>query len=703
MNKPRVLIVEDEAIIAMDLGARLTRMGYAVIATTASGAEAIRCAIEHKPDLVLMDVVLAGDMDGVHVAEQMIPLGIPVIYITAYSDDVTLQRARATGPYGYILKPFQERELRSTIEITLHRHRVEHALQENQRWLAAILESIGDVVIATDATGRVTFTNAVAEALTGYTQEMVAGQSVAGMLTILDAATRTPVSNPVMAALDQGTVVSLNDHFILLHNGAETPIECTASPIRDERDGVMGIVLVIKDVTERKQSEKALQQSVQDLDTLNRVSRLLISTLDLEQVAERLMQAVTGVLGVAGSSLWLWSKSAPDELECRAAFHPGLACPLVGVRVRAGQGVAGAVAQSGESAIVNSAARDPRFYSGIDQQTGFHTDSLLVVPLRARDRVLGVLEAVNKPVGEFDAHDLTLAETLASSAAIAIENAQLYLQAQQEIAERKRAEAALEQERASLAQRVEERTTELRLANLELARSSQMKDEFMAAMSHELRTPLNAILGLSEALQELVYGPLTEKQIKSLNTIEQSGRQLLTMINGILDLTKIGAGKLDVQIEAVPVGRVCESSLRFVEQAADRKRLHVVKKFDSRVTMVQADERRLKQVLINLLDNAVKFTPEDGSIGLEVNGDVAQGLAHLTVWDTGIGVEPKDMARLFEPFVQLDARLSRHYSGTGLGLALVKRLAEVQGGSVSVESQIGRGSRFTISLPWQPE
>jgi signal transduction histidine kinase len=271
----------------------------------------------------------------------------------------------------------------------------------------------------------------------------------------------------------------------------------------------------------------------------------------------------------------------------------------------------------------------------------------------------------------------------------------------QEIAERKRVEEALQKAHDELEQRVEERTAELRLANAELARASRLKDEFLANMSHELRTPLTVILGMSESLREAIYGPLNERQLRSLRMVEDSGRHLLTLITDILNLSKIGAGKLELDLGPVFVESICHSSLEFIKQNAQKKQLTVSSMFDNAVTHIHADGRRLKQILVNLLSNAVKFTPEGGEIGLEVESDPERGAVHLTVWDTGIGIAREDMEHLFQPFVQVDASLSRKYSGAGLGLSLVYRMVEMHGGSVSVESEVGTGSRFTVSLPWQ--
>jgi len=243
----------------------------------------------------------------------------------------------------------------------------------------------------------------------------------------------------------------------------------------------------------------------------------------------------------------------------------------------------------------------------------------------------------------------------------------------------------------------------LRLANAEMERALRIKDEFLASMSHELRTPLNAILGISESLEEQIIGPLNEKQLKYLRTINESGRHLHELINDILDLSKIEAGRMDLTILDVNAAHLCESSMRMVKELAQKKGLTFSSYVDPQVKTIRGDERRLKQMLVNLLSNAVKFTPEGRQIGIELHGRPETSEAIFTVWDHGIGIAPQDMDRLFKPFVQLDSSLSREYAGTGLGLALVAQMVRLHGGSVSVESEFGKGSRFSITLPWTPE
>ena len=265
------------------------------------------------------------------------------------------------------------------------------------------------------------------------------------------------------------------------------------------------------------------------------------------------------------------------------------------------------------------------------------------------------------------------------------------------------AHAALAKERAKLAERVEERTRELHLVNLELARSARAKDEFLATMSHELRTPLTSILGISEMLVDQLYGPLQEQQIKVIETIHESGHHLLTLINDILDIVKVEAGKMELAWDIVPVQQLCEASLRLIGQSAKRKRQQVTAKIPPDAGLLRCDARRVKQLLVNLLGNAVKFTPEGGSIELKVKTDRRRRQICFCVSDTGIGIPQELQKKLFKPFVQLDSQLTRRYSGTGLGLALVYRMAELHGGRVSLKSTPGTGSVFSVYLPWNPK
>lgn len=266
--------------------------------------------------------------------------------------------------------------------------------------------------------------------------------------------------------------------------------------------------------------------------------------------------------------------------------------------------------------------------------------------------------------------------------------------------ERERLVAGLQDYAINLEERVAERTQELARANQTLQKLAQTKDEFLAGVSHELRSPLNAMLIGTEILLESAYGELTPKQHKLVENIDSTGHHLLGLINDILDVAKIEAGKMTLSLTTFdPIG-VCDSCLTLIKETAIKKHVDLISDYAPAISL-EADSLRLKQILLNLLSNAVKFTPAGGEVGLEFESDADAAQVRFTVWDTGIGIAPEAMDKLFQPFVQVDGTLSRTHAGTGLGLALVKSFTELHGGSVEVQSAPNQGSRFTVVLPWR--
>ena len=311
--------------------------------------------------------------------------------------------------------------------------------------------------------------------------------------------------------------------------------------------------------------------------------------------------------------------------------------------------------------------------------------SALHVPLKGLEQK-ALLIATHSQKGFFSARHLSLAKRLALLASQALR--------QQEM------QQALQRLNQELEVRVLERTLELQEANQSLLEAAQLKDEFLANMSHELRTPLSAVLGMTELISREVLGPLTPKQAKSLSTIQESGKHLLTLINDILDLAKIQAGKVDLNLEPICLQELGATALGMVQQLAANKRIQLgfsCLPFDLQTHL---DQAKIKQALINLLSNAIKFTPEEGSVQLTIEQKFPFEEIVLAVRDTGIGICEEDQERLFQPFVQIDRGLNRRYGGTGLGLTLVKHIVELHGGKVLVSSRPGQGSLFGLILPF---
>jgi PAS domain S-box-containing protein/putative nucleotidyltransferase with HDIG domain len=266
MNDRRILIVEDERIVALDIKSRLVLQGYSVCDLVHTGSDAIRVAGEMRPDLVLMDIMLENGMDGIEAAEQIrLKYDIPVIFLSAYSDELTIQRAKITEPYGYLLKPFDGKDLHTVIEMALYKHTMESKLKGVERWLTTTVKSIGDGVITTDKGRLVTFMNPVAEALTGWQIEEAVSRELGRLFTIISEDTNDVIEDPVSKVIAGGSVAKDHDAVLLNRHGYNTPISFTAAPIQDESGNTSGVVFILRDITLRKKAEMETRETLQKL------------------------------------------------------------------------------------------------------------------------------------------------------------------------------------------------------------------------------------------------------------------------------------------------------------------------------------------------------------------------------------------------------------------------------------------------------
>jgi signal transduction histidine kinase len=290
--------------------------------------------------------------------------------------------------------------------------------------------------------------------------------------------------------------------------------------------------------------------------------------------------------------------------------------------------------------------------------------AILAVPMVREGQLIGCLGVTRNQPGQFPSETVELLRTFAAQSALAIQNARLF----HEIADKSR--------------------------QLEVA--SQHKSEFLANMSHELRTPLNAIIGFSEVLSERMFGELNEKQEEYLTDIHASGQHLLSLINDILDLSKIEAGRMELELSDFHLPTALDSALTLVRERAGRRGIALNLSIDERLGQMRADERKVRQVVLNLLSNAIKFTPEGGRI--DVRAMPVDGSVEVSVTDTGVGIAPEDQEAIFEEFRQVGTSAAKQ-EGTGLGLALCRRFVELHGGKIWVQSEVGRGSTFTFTIP----
>ncbi|MBI4785249.1 MAG: PAS domain S-box protein [Oscillatoriophycideae cyanobacterium NC_groundwater_1537_Pr4_S-0.65um_50_18] len=481
----------------------------------------------------------------------------------------------------------------------------------------------------------------------------------------------------------------------------------SVSLVRDAQEQPLYFVSQIQDISDRKQAEIRLQQQSDREHLVNSISQRIRASLNLQEI---LNTTVSEVHQVLQADRVLVYRILPDNTGQTIAESVSAGWPVILDQIFPEE----RFPPENYSRYVQG-----RVFALSDRETGLTLRCLvdflkdmqvrakLVTPIIQNQTLWGLLVAHQcSAPRQWQPWEIELMQQLSGQLAIAIQQSELYAQLQ-----------------ASHQQ--------LTHTNAELIRATRLKDEFLANMSHELRTPLNVILGMTEGLQEEVFGTLNDRQKKAVSTVERSGKHLLSLINDILEVSKIAADKLELKISMTSVTHLCTASLMFVKQLAFKKQIHLVSILPPGLADIAVDERRMQQVLINLLTNAVKFTPTGGRVTLRVHlepletnlaerislsrskavqgsPDNVEGLycqlqdyyLCISVMDTGIGIAPADQSKLFQPFVQLDSNLNRQYEGTGLGLVMVKQIVELHQGFVSLHSKVGEGSCFTLHIPY---
>jgi signal transduction histidine kinase len=412
---------------------------------------------------------------------------------------------------------------------------------------------------------------------------------------------------------------------------------------------------------------RELAQSVGELRALGEVGQAVSSTLDLETVLTRIVSHAVQLSGTDGGAIYEYDEQS-EEFLLRATDHmeEELVQALRANPPRLGDGVVGRAAASREPVqvpnILEERAYAPRMRQMFER---FGLRASLAVPLLREDRIIGGLVVRRKSTGEFRPEVIELLKTFATQSVLAIQNARLFRE-------------------------IEDKSGQIEAAN-------RHKSEFLANMSHELRTPLNAIIGFSEVLSERMFGELNEKQAEYTDDILSSGRHLLSLINEILDLSKVEAGRMELELVKFDLPLAIDNARTFVRERAVKHGINLEVSVDERLGDYVGDERKIKQILLNLLSNAVKFTPEGGRIG--INARKVDGSVEISVSDTGIGIAPEDQPKIFEEFRQVGADYAHKVEGTGLGLTLAKKFVELHGGRIWVTSEVGKGSTFSFTLP----
>ncbi len=438
-----------------------------------------------------------------------------------------------------------------------------------------------------------------------------------------------------------------------------------------------------QEITERKQTEVSLQHRNRELSLLNQVGQMFGSSLELEQVLATILGEIQSLLDVFSISLWLIVPEN-DELVCMQAKGPG-SDDVTNWRLPLGQGITGQVAQHGESRLVIDTWADEQHFRAVDKQSGVAIRSMLSIPLRAKGTVIAVLNLVDTRVGHFTQNDLILLEPIATAAAIAIENARLYTTAQQEIAERKRAEAALLSAH-----------NELKEKNVQLQELNASKDKFFSIISHDLRSPFNTLLGFAQLLTENVER-YNKDQIKSyVDKLYTSAERLYALLENLLTWSRLQRGVMEYEPEDINILEIAEDNIGLFLSKADQKQIDLTSSIPQKI-LTYADYNMVNTVVRNLISNALKFTKAGDTVDISVREYSAH--IEVAVSDSGIGISQEDRHKLFRIDVQHSNVGTAGEAGTGLGLVLCQELVERNSGRIWVESEVGKGATFRFTLP----
>jgi PAS domain S-box-containing protein len=748
--KAKILVVEDEAIIARDLQWRLENMGYEVPYIAATGEDAVNKAHGLKPDIVLMDIMLLGEIDGIEAADQIRSSDdIPVMYLTSYADEEIIERAKITEPFGYLIKPIGDRELYSGIELTLSKHRTEKQLRENEKWLSTVLSSIGDAVITTDIKGNIVFMNPAAEALTGWEIREVTGKAIEEIFNIVNEITGERIKSPIDRVLREKIVTSLAEHTELItKDGRKIPIDDSCAPIKDEKDNVTGVVLAFTDITQRRRSEVALRKSEEQVRMLLNSTAEAIYGVDLKGNCTFCNPSCLRLLGYRNETDLLGRNmhtlthhtridgTPYPEQECRirdvikrgegvhvdnevlwradgSSFYAEYRC----YPVHADGKIIGAVVtflditerRQAEKFIKNILESVEEGFIVIDKEYRVLSANRAFCEFvkRPAEDIIGkhcyeVTHYIKKPCSE-EGEECPVRHTFSTGKPRTVVHTHYDKEGKPSYVEIRSYSMKDESgEITSVIELVNDITEKKRLeAQLRQAQKMEAVGLLAGGVAHDFNNILTAIVG---------YGNLIKMKMKEDDPLKHNVTQILASVERGANLTHsllAFSRKQVMNPRPVNFNAIVESVYKLLKRLIGEDIELQTLLTDKDVT-VMADSGQIEQVLMNLATNARDAMPGGGRLTIEterVEYDEAYVTSHgfgvpgayvqISVTDTGTGMDEVTRAKLFEPFFST----KEVGKGTGLGLAMIYGIIKQHSGYINVYSEPGEGTTFKIYLP----
>ena len=686
MTARKFMVVEDERLVAEDIAECLRSRGYEVCAICNNGADAVAAAHEHNPDLVMMDIVIQGEMDGIDTAIVLREeLEIPVIFLTAYSQEGILERAKTVEPLGYVVKPFEEGTLLSTVEMALHKNDLDQNLRRSKEWFSTTLEAIGDGVIATDEVGNVKFLNKVAEKLCGWKLEDITGRHIEEIFRILNVHSRKKVVNPALKALETGNIIELEkDTNLIRKDGTEFPIEDSGAPIYNSDREIVGSVLVFRDVTQKKKAEEEVRRYQGHLEELvEKRTRALASRIEMERVATEISadlirlsedtfdDGVNNALRRIGEMLqidsctiyekvtianelryrpkyfWMGEKGNVENLEvlpdgAQDAY-------MVWLQQLESEGI---VVINDLDSLPAEAASERELLESME------ISSSVIIGLSDGSPPRLCASFANHSVRHWSEHDLVMFRMLAEIL--------------QNVMERREMETRQQKLREQLSQ----------------AQKLEAIGKLTGGIAHDFNNMLVPIMGYADSILAGTDSEMSKDDILEIRKAAESAAALTRQ------LLAFSRKQILVKKPVNLNGLVSDMKQMLTRLLGEDIQVHL--DLEENLPHIEADRSQLEQVLLNLSLNARDAMSEGGKLTIQTfSGIDSKGVrtSQLKVTDTGCGMDEKQLEKIFDPFFT-----TKGMEGTGLGLSVVLGVIEQHDGEITVRSEPGKGTTFTISI-----
>lgn len=698
----KLLIVEDEGVVAWHIQEALENLGHIVVASIASGQKAIEIAAQNQLDLIFMDISLKGKVDGIQAAQEIrTRFNIPVIYLTAYADDQTLERALATNPLGYLIKPFQEKELQTTLEVALQRHKLEIYLEKQKEWFFTTLNSIDNPTITTDCNGYINFINPAALALIGCSEQEVLGKNATEIFSFIEVTTNQTIESPLRRAIKEDITLSLPEYCLLqTKDGVAKLITDTVSPIKNSNGEIIGSVLVFQDTTEQQQKISEIQQKNLALELTQKclMAQLQERTAQLQQAlaCSKILKRVIEKVDDNSSQTEIFQSIIQEIGHILNADY----CWIAQYDTYKTTAIISCEYLSNDcsiNTILNNQidlASFPDFYRHLFNREYWEFSSAELLPAPYQSLLTPPQKMLICPIYD--------EQRVIGEVGILTTQNQLLCPPQPELISQVISHCAITLRQVNLDKVTQEYIGELELLN-------HLKDDFISSVSHELKAPLTNMKMAIEMLQHIVNSLkstdlpidrlknrhlLWQKLDQYIQILQVEWRQEFNLISDLLnfqseDIVYESLISIDLQ-QHLPEIVNC-----FREQAQKQGQL-LSCQVSTAVPCITTHLLSLERIVSELLTNACKYSPANSTIN--VTASVVLTNLEIQVSNSGVEIPSQELERIFQPFYRYSRPNSWDYRGTGLGLALVKKLVQCLGGKITVESQ-NQETKFVVTLP----